>query len=363
MGAATSLGPVTQAAAAARAGIVRASELALSTCLDEVTSERVALVGHTAGPLTEGFEGIGRLVQLGVAALEDLEATVHGDWWGQLDFFLCLPRSLGHGTSPTRESTEVAGLLAARIQAEARFIPTPMSLHLFQDERGGTIQALTKAMELLAARRCDQALVLACDSLVSPERIEAQLETRRLKTPDHPVGYLPGEGAVALLLERRDAARERARPPIAYLFSPVTAQETQSRDAKAPPMGRAMGESLTMALVRAGATSIPEGSLYLDLNGEEFRAREWGQTLLRARDACRVEEWRSVIPALNFGELGTVSPLVSVCLATRAFARGYGPGRHALILVAGDDGHRASVLLERGPDLRSPPSMTAGRAQ
>lgn len=166
-----------------------------------------------------------------------------------------------------------------------------------------------------------------------------------------------------MLLERRDTARERAEPPVAYLFKPATAQEPRSRDAKAPPTGRALEEVLTMALARAAATSIPEGSLYLDLNGEEFRAREWGQTLLRARDTSRVGEWQPVIPAMSFGEVGTVSPLVSVCLATRAFARGYGRGRHALILVSGDDGHRAGVLLERGPLFRSPLTVIAGGVQ
>ncbi|NVJ08016.1 hypothetical protein HUW63_22590 [Myxococcus sp. AM001] len=363
MGAATSLGAVVQAAAAARAGIVRASELAQSTCLDEVTHERVALVGHTAGPLTEGFEGIGRLVQLAIATLVDLEASAHGTWWGQLEVFLCLPRSLGQGTNPPRDSTDVAQLLASRLQAEARFIPAPASLHLFQEERGGTIHALEKAMALLSERRCDQALVLGCDSLVSPERIEAQLDARRLKTPDHPVGYMPGEGAVALLLERRDPARERAAPPVAYLFMPTAAQEPRSLDAKAPPTGHALEEVLATALARAAATSVPEGSLYLDLNGEEFRAREWGQTLLRARDICRVGDWQPVIPAMSFGEVGTVSPLVSVCLAARAFARGYGRGRHALILVSGDDGHRAGLLLERGPLLQRPLTVIAGGVQ
>ncbi|WP_123784064.1 hypothetical protein [Corallococcus macrosporus] len=258
---------------------------------------------------------------------------------------------------------DVARALASRLQAEARFIPSLKAMQLFQEERGGTIHALEEVMKSLQARRCDQALVLACDSLVSPERLAAQLDERRLKTPDHPVGYMPGEGAVALLLERRDATRERAQPPIAYLFKPATAQEPHCRDAKAPPVGRALEEVLALALSQAAATSLPEGSLYLDLNGEEFRAREWGQTLLRARDTCRVDEWRAVIPALSFGELGAVSPLVSVCLATRAFARGYGRGSHALILVAGDDGHRAGLLLERGPSFRSPLTMIAGGAQ
>jgi 3-oxoacyl-[acyl-carrier-protein] synthase-1 len=352
MGAATSLGALVQAAAAARAGIVRAQELVASTCFDGETRESVPLVGHTAGPLTDGFEGLGRLVQLCVAALEDLRASAPGLRQERLEWLLCLPRDLGLGTSPPRAPEEVARLLAERLQAETGLEPRPQSLHLLMEERGGTVQALAESTRLLRERRCDHCLVLACDSLVSPERTESLLSARRLKTPDHPVGFMPGEAAVAVLLERHDTLRERGQRPLAHLFEPITAQEPQCFNAKAPPMGRALVESLTKALVQAGAGDLPDGSLYLDLNGEEFRAREWGQTLLRARDTCRIDTWAPSIPAVSFGETGAASPLLALCLAARAFARGYGRGHHALLLVSGDDGHRAGMMLGRVPEER-----------
>ncbi len=350
MGAATSLGALVQAAAAARAGIVRARELPASTCVDGETREPVPLIGHSAGPLTDGFEGLGRLVQLCMAALDDLRASSAGVRQEQLEWFLCLPRELGLGTSPPRPPEDIARLLAERLQAETGLVPRPKSFHVLMEERGGTVRAVAESTRLLRERRCEQALVLACDSLVSPERTEPLLGARRLKTPDHPVGFMPGEAAVAVLLERHDTLKERGQRSHGHLFEPVSGQEPQSFNAKAPPMGRALVEVLTKALAEAEAGNLPEGSVYLDLNGEEFRAREWGQTLLRARDTCRVGDWFPCLPALSFGETGTASPLLALCLAARAFARGYSRGHHALLLVSGDDGHRAGMVLGRVPE-------------
>jgi 3-oxoacyl-[acyl-carrier-protein] synthase-1 len=349
MGAATSLGALVQAAAAARAGIVCAREL-LCHCLDEDTREPVPLVGHTAGPMTEGFEGLGRLVQLCVAAMEDLHASAPSWQQERLECFLCLPRDLGLGTAPPRSPLEVAQRLMERLREETGLSPRPQSLHILMEERGGTMRALAESIRLLRERQCDHALVLACDSLVSPERTEPLLGARRLKTPDHPVGFMPGEAAVAVLLERHDTLRERGQRSHAHLFEPVTAQEPQCFNAKAPPMGRALVEVLTKALVQAGAGALPEGSVYLDLNGEDFRAHEWGQTRVRARDTCRIDDWFPCLPALSFGETGTASPLLGLCLAARAFARGYGRGHHALLLVSADDGHRAGMVLGRVSD-------------
>ncbi len=361
MGAATSLGALVQAAAAARAGIVRAQELVASPCVDGETREFVPLIGHTAGPLTDGFEGLGRLVQLCVAALEDLRASAPGLQQERLEWFLCLPRDLGLGTSPPWSAEEIAQRLVARLQEETGLAPRPQSIHILLEERGGTVRAVAESTRMLRERHCDQALVLACDSLVSPERTEPLLSARRLKTPDHPVGFMPGEATVAVLLERHDTLSERGQRPHAHLFAPVTAQEPQCFNAKAPPMGRALVEVLTKALVQADAHALPEGSLYLDLNGEEFRAREWGQTLLRARDTCRIGGWASYIPALSFGETGTASPLLALCLAARAFARNYARGHHALLLVSGDDGHRAGLMLGRVHEQRERLHPDSGR--
>lgn len=338
LGAATSLGGIIQAAAAARAGLVRAQELTSCVHFDEETGTPVPVTGHPAAWLTDGFEETGRLAQLGQAALEDLLATAPQFQRERLDWFLCLPKSVAR---------EAAHRLMQRLQEETGLSPQPHAIHYLLDERGGTAQALVEAAHRLRRRQCDHALILACDSLVDPERTGQLLDTRRLKTADYPVGFMPGEAGVAALLERPDTLRRRGQQPLGLLFEPVTATEPNSFAARAPPGGRALADIITKALARARASETTEGSVYIDLNGESFRATEWGSTLVRARSTTRIENWSQQIPALNFGETGAASPLLALSLAARAFSRSYAPGRHALLLVSSDDGHRAGMVLER----------------
>ncbi|HYO73769.1 MAG TPA: hypothetical protein VEU33_47660 [Archangium sp.] len=140
--------------------------------------------------------------------------------------------------------------------------------------------------------------------------------------------------------------RRRNQRPLGLLFEPVTVTESSNFAARAPPAGRALADVITKALAQAGASNAVEGNVYLDLNGETFRANEWGYTLLRTRQACQLDSWSQHISAMSFGETGAAAPLLALCLAARAFSRGYGRGRHALILVSGDDGHRAGMVLE-----------------
>lgn len=302
--------------------------------------------------------------------MEDLLASAPQVQQERLEWFLCLPRSMGredaarttvqpastrdgtgnasHGNVDSRRAPplQVAQWLVERIQEEIGLVSRPRVVHYFLEERGGAVRALSEATHRLHSGRCDHALVLACDSLVDPERAEWLLSARRLKTADYPVGFMPGEAGVAVLLERADTLRRRNQRPLGLLFEPVTATEPNSFAARAPPSGRVLADVLTRALARAGATDAAEGSVYLDLNGETFRASEWGYTLLRTRKVCQIENWSQHILAVSFGETGTASPLLALCIAARAFARGYSRGRHALLLVSGDDGHRAGLVLE-----------------
>jgi 3-oxoacyl-[acyl-carrier-protein] synthase-1 len=373
LGAATSLGGMVQAAAAARAGIVRPSELQGCAHLDEELNEPVPISGHPASWLTEGFEGLGRFAQLGLAALNDLLASCPRIQVERTGFFLALPQYLGQeeeekgkhepqaagGEEDEEEIATPAPVpprmaaqrLVEYLLAETGLVFPPSAISTLLEERYGTIQALQHAMQALWRRQYNHALVMACDSLTDPWCVERMLRARRIKTTDNPVGFMPGEAGVALLLERPDVVRSRGEKPSAVLFEPLTALEPDSLSRRSHSTGQALAEVITGALDRSGISALPQGRVYLDLNGENHRATEWGLALVRARGQCLIDTWSEEIPAVSFGEIGTASPLLALGLAARAFARGYGQGGHALILTASDHGHRAGMVLKHSLDL------------
>lgn len=372
IGAATALGGAVQAAAAARANVSIPSVIPGCVALDPETNEPGPVTGLPALTVTDGFEGLARLERLGEAALADLLFSAPRLEPSRTALLLALPRALGDaegveeppprsgsGEDPAapqdpqdedEEPAEPPARAAARLAEQlldgvALALPSE-SIRCVLDERRGTTQAIQRAIALLEERQLDAVLLLAMDSFADPPRAERLLEEGRIKTFDHPTGFIPGEAAVALLLERPETVRSRQQVPVALLAAPIVAVEPGGQDPDVPPAGRVLHEVLAAAV--AGSGSGGSGSVFLDLNGESRRAHEWGNALVHARRASRLDLWAQQIPALSFGETGAASPLLAVLLAARAFARCPTSGDRAVVGVVGEDGHRAALLVRRG---------------
>jgi 3-oxoacyl-[acyl-carrier-protein] synthase-1 len=149
------------------------------------------------------------------------------------------------------------------------------------------------------------------------------------------------------VLEREETARSRREPPCALVFPPESALEENSFTAERPPVGRVFAEVVMRALSRADAVEAPRGTVYVDLNGEAWRAADWGSALARTRSRCAIASWSTEMPALSFGDLGAAGPVLALLLASRSFTCGYARGPLALVVVAGDEGDRAAIVLSR----------------
>jgi 3-oxoacyl-[acyl-carrier-protein] synthase-1 len=80
-----------------------------------------------------------------------------------------------------------------------------------------------------------------------------------------------------------------------------------------------------------------------DLNGEPYRAIDWGNALVRRiRALAEPVLW---CPALWFGDTGAASGAVALCLAARAFERSYAPAPWSLVLSSADGPDRAAVIV------------------
>ncbi len=115
-----------------------------------------------------------------------------------------------------------------------------------------------------------------------------------------------------------------------------------------PATGRGLADVLLAATSRFGSSREAGGAIHPDLNGETFRAIDWGNALLHVLPTIALDGWPQRITALNFGDTGGATGALGLCLATRAFVRRYAPGESAVILVAGEDGTRSALTLS-GP--------------
>jgi 3-oxoacyl-[acyl-carrier-protein] synthase-1 len=152
---------------------------------------------------------------------------------------------------------------------------------------------------------------------------------------------MPGECGVALLLEQdsSDAGRRVVEVKACTIG-------TETRSTETPGTGRALAAEITECLVQAKLGKAFDGDLFVDLNGETWRAHEFGGAQVHvSRDL--LGNVRHQIPAVSVGDTGAATTALSLALATRALQRGYALGATALVLGSSFDGGVGAAVLQQ----------------
>ena len=86
------------------------------------------------------------------------------------------------------------------------------------------------------------------------------------------------------------------------------------------------------------------GDVYCDLNGEAYRADEYGFAALRCKDRFRAPT-DFVAPADCWGDVGAASAPLLAILAVAAARKGVAHGPFSLVWTSSEDGTRGALLL------------------
>jgi 3-oxoacyl-[acyl-carrier-protein] synthase-1 len=354
LGMVSPLGALIQGCAALRAGISRRSPSPYLTCAVEGESRPQPLVSCEAFIATLGFSNLGRLVALVSEALKDLGTRVD---LSQLPadtlLFMALPdpleRAMPVGPELEEDEPRRYQVLGRRVMERAlkglglRW--TGGAWRFFGGGNAAFAQALGAAVDAVAQRHCQACLVIAVDSLAGPDVLPELLEARRLKKGDRPTGFIPGEGAVALLLTSRGQVSAPGGPePRIVIRAVELGEDSRFRGAELPPDGRVLSGCVASAL-RAAGVEGQRLALIGDLNGEEYRAREWGMLLVQLRTLGLGEAVTSWFPTEGFGETGAASGALGLCAAVRGLQRRYSPSPTPLVVSISDGGERAAILV------------------
>jgi 3-oxoacyl-[acyl-carrier-protein] synthase-1 len=207
----------------------------------------------------------------------------------------------------------------------------------------GVFRLLQDATGAIGRGECRFALVGGVDSYLDEETIARFDATYRLKSARNRDGFIPGEAAAWLLLETPDSARQRGKEILAIVGAASLAREEQPFVGDSQSTGRGLTEALRLAL--AGNAAGPDW-VVCDLNGESYRAYEWGLAISRLGPALGGLKavWH---PADSFGDVRSAGPAVHAVLACQAFRRAYAPGSRCLIFAGEDGGERGACLISR----------------
>jgi 3-oxoacyl-[acyl-carrier-protein] synthase-1 len=211
---------------------------------------------------------------------------------------------------------------------------------------GGLI-AMRSASEWLAANPQSCCIVAGVDSYLEPDLLEWLEQTEQLHGAgerNNAWGFIPGEGAGALLLTRLQNAAALDLAPLGRVRSVGIGQEAQLIGTGSV----CLGEGLTQAvrsIMPLLADSETFSDVYCDMNGEPYRADEYAFLVTRTRERF-VSASDFVAPADCWGDVGAATGPLLVMLACAAGAKRYANGLTTLIWSSSTGGERAAMLLD-----------------
>jgi 3-oxoacyl-[acyl-carrier-protein] synthase-1 len=322
----TSVGLSAPAACAAiRAGLTNATET------DFVDSDGEPIMGHQVG-LDEPWRGRTKLVKMLGMAIEECLEQVPRDRWPQLPLLLCVAEA----DRPGRIDDLEGGLV--RDLSDDLGVEFDAGSGAIAHGRVGLAVALLNARGLLE-KGAPAVVVAAADTLLHWPSLAAYEEEARLLTSTVSNGFIPGEGAGALLVGPSNGRRQLVCSGLGFAAEAAHIREDL------PLRAAGLTAAISGALAEAGRDAHELDFRISDASGEQYYFKEAALAVARVLRQAK-EEFDIWHPADCVGEVGSVSGLAGVAVANAACRGGYAPGRRILLHLANDAGQRAAVLLE-----------------
>ncbi|MFY0572847.1 hypothetical protein ACN28E_54705 [Archangium lansingense] len=350
-GAVTSVGRgVAATCAAIHAGIARPRRVDELMVVEPESQEVIALQAHPVHGYMEGFSLLGRWMRLARGCVRDLLSSGSYSEVGSRRFWESTGLTVVVSPPDDQVLLTDEGKGLERIQDEFlaplySVLGLPIlerNVELLPVGHAGTAQAFEQGMRRFAARELERVLIIAVDSYIDPLRLAELVEAGRLKTEEQPVGFMPGEAGVALLLEAETSARRRSATVSGRVLAVAT--DLESRDYPRVQRGRALADCLQRILDRVAPSSTFKGDLYNDLNGEAWRAQEWGRVRVRVGQRLDAARWH--LPCNSVGDVGAASGALGVCLALHARDPFQDVAVPSIVLSSSDLGEVGGIILE-----------------
>ncbi len=204
--------------------------------------------------------------------------------------------------------------------------------------------AVKAAWEAVRSGAAEFALAGGVDSYLEPETLEwleANDQVHSAGPENNAYGFIPGEAAGFVLLASEAAAGRYQLRPAVELLTAATARETKLIKTDAV----CTGEGLT-ALFRALAgepQTVRADHLYCDMNGEPYRADEFGFAIIRAGGLFR-DPSAFTAPADCWGDVGAASGPLFLVLVDAAARKGYAPGPVLSAFTSSESGERCGFV-------------------
>lgn len=340
--------------ASIRAGLAMPRDVQWFTVLDEESQTMKPLTGHPVRGYSEGFVALARWLRLAQGSVNSLlaeagipdGADIH--FWTRTGLVFVSPTlDVARLEEAEENPEELKEAFLGHLHRLLRLPVKEKEMRMLDMGAAGAAFAIQQARQRIAHGDVDRVLVVAADSYLDTPSLEWLDEHGRLKTPQNPVGLVPGEAGACILVESTAAvARRGARAP-ALIEGAAIDREENHYFSGAPRAGAKLSHVVRTALSESTSSTSFEGDVIIDLNGESWRAAEWAHARTSCNDLFR-SQMRLVLPCTSLGDIGAASAVLGVGVASRSFARGYGSGDRALVVSSSEHGHVGALVVKAG---------------
>ena len=209
--------------------------------------------------------------------------------------------------------------------------------------RVGALVALKQARTLIYDQRkagaVNRVIIAGVDSMLDAQTLRVFEEQERLLTSKNSNGFIPGEAASAIVVER-STTKEQQVLCLGLGYGVEAATILSEEPLRADGLTAAIRESLTDASVGMADVDFR----IADLSGEHYWFKEAALALGRLLRTHKqgFDLWH---PADCVGEVGAAIGGVIMASTKHAFAKRYAPGNTVLYQSSNDDGQRATAIL------------------
>lgn len=281
--------------------------------------------------LEQPWRGKMKLVKMASMAITECLANIFPPNFAKIPLLLCVAERERQGRIDGLDGTLID---AIQRDLDAEF--SELSLTIPHGRVSAGI-ALMHARDLLSSNDVPCVLIAATDSLLTSSTLLAFGREQRLLTPLNSNGFVPGEGAAAILIGP-------AEPNTQLVFCGLGFADEPARiDSEFPLLGKGLAQSIEAALAEAQCRMEDIDFRITDLSGEHYYFKEAALALSRTLRVRKefIDIWH---PAECIGEAGALIGVAALVVANAACKKGYAPGRTVLCHASGDCGRRTASI-------------------
>ncbi|NBN46021.1 3-oxoacyl-ACP synthase [Proteus sp. G2626] len=207
--------------------------------------------------------------------------------------------------------------------------------------KAGISEALELVNNTLLEKTANVALIVGCDSYFNAETINYYLNNNRLLNSENSDGFIPGEGAGAILLKLLDCDEKY----ISLLSFNTEIEHANILQTSLPLRSKALSNTINNTCKKSKIRLSDTKFVISNASGESFYFKEISLAITRTLKEKTIH-YPHLMIAKNIGETGAASNIIILATLSAWIKHPEFLGKSGLMISCADSGERTTIILQ-----------------